>query len=333
MLAKKIEIPPVDELKNIVQNDLEKVNQQIYKLTESKKTELIPLISNHLISSGGKRIRPILTLASSNVFNYQGASHVDLATAVEYIHTSTLLHDDVIDESKTRRNKKTANVLWDNKACILVGDFLFSQAFKSMVRANSIPALDVLSTASAEIAESEVWQLQMIGDFDVTMSDYLSLINAKTATLFAASCQVGGIIAGANKEELEALKNYGTYLGIAFQMVDDILDYIGNKESFGKDAGGDLKEKKVTLPIIVIRDELSAADRLTLKNIIQKQQITDDDFSITLSILNSYNAFDKAYKYVSEYSNKGVLSLEKLPQNNVTKILKGVISSYSDRVT
>jgi octaprenyl-diphosphate synthase len=231
--------------------------------------EMIPEIANHLISSGGKRLRPMLTLAAAQMFGYSGDSHVKLATSVEFMHTATLLHDDVVDESDLRRGKKTARMIWGNQASVLVGDFLLGQAFRMMVDVGSIDALDILSTAASVIAEGEVWQLAAAKNMETTEDEYLQVIKAKTAALFSAAAEVGPVIAGATRAERNALRSYGTNLGLAFQLVDDALDYGGNSKDLGKNTGDDFREGKLTLPVILAYRRGTAVEREFWKGAIE----------------------------------------------------------------
>ncbi|MCC0029840.1 MAG: polyprenyl synthetase family protein [Brucellaceae bacterium] len=230
--------------------DMAQVNELILSMAGSD-VEMIPQVANHLVSSGGKRLRPMLTLAAAAMFGYRGESHVKLATSVEFMHTATLLHDDVVDESDMRRGKKTARMIWGNQASVLVGDFLLGQAFRMMVEVGSLDALDVLSHASSVIAEGEVMQLAAAKNTETTEDEYMAVILAKTAALFSAAAEVGPIIAGGDRAARSALKSYGTNLGLAFQLVDDALDYGGNAADLGKNVGDDFREGKITLPLIL----------------------------------------------------------------------------------
>ena len=250
----------VKPLVDLTKADMDRVNQLILSKAGSD-VQMIPEVANHLISSGGKRLRPMLTLASASMFGYQGEGHVRLATSVEFMHTATLLHDDVVDESDLRRGKSTARMIWGNQASVLVGDFLLGQAFKMMVDVGSLEALDVLATAAAVIAEGEVLQLSVAKNLETTEDDYLSVIRAKTAALFAAAAEVGPIIANADKASRSALRSYGMNLGYAFQMVDDALDYGGNAADLGKNVGDDFREGKVTLPVILAYRRGTAEER------------------------------------------------------------------------
>lgn len=244
--AKRDSDNAVVRLRALVESEMTGVNDVIIDRMESP-VEMIPNLAGHLINSGGKRLRPMLTLASSKLCGYDGQAHIQLAAAVEFIHTATLLHDDVIDESDLRRGKPTANTIWGNKATVLVGDFLFSRAFQLMVKAENLQALDILSKAAAVIAEGEVMQLITANNTATTEDAYLEVIAAKTAALFEAASRVGAVIAGRNDGAEEALLSYGRNLGIAFQLVDDALDYSGMQAKLGKAVGDDFREGKVTL--------------------------------------------------------------------------------------
>ncbi|MEN3378744.1 MAG: octaprenyl-diphosphate synthase, partial [Hyphomicrobiales bacterium] len=244
--------PPasIDRLVELATADMERVNGVILSRTGSDVT-MIPEVANHLINSGGKRLRPMLTLAMARLAGYAGDGHVKLAAAVEFMHTATLLHDDVVDESEMRRGRLAARMLWGNEASVLVGDFLLGQAFKMMVEVGSIRALDILSTAAAVIAEGEVMQLGAAKNTATTEDEYLAVIRAKTAELFAAACEVGPAISGRSKDEQAACRSYGMNLGIAFQLVDDALDYGGKSAKLGKNVGDDFRDGKITLPVVL----------------------------------------------------------------------------------
>lgn len=237
-------------LQTLFAEDLQQVETQISKHMQSA-ADLIPAISDHLIGAGGKRLRPLLTLSAAQLCGYDGRGHITMAAAVEYMHTATLLHDDVVDDSDMRRGKPTARNLWGNQASVLVGDFLLGQAFRMMVAAGSLPALDILSAAAAIIAEGEVMQLAAMNNAQISEDKYLQIIDAKTAALFAAAAEVGSVIADADKSRQDALTAYGRNLGIAFQLVDDALDYGSANQVLGKNIGEDFREGKVTLPVIL----------------------------------------------------------------------------------
>src|SRR6187455_3070285 len=261
--------PSVDRLVDLVTADMDRVNATILSRTGSDVT-MIPEVANHLIASGGKRLRPMLTLATAQLAGYQGEGHVKLAAAVEFMHTATLLHDDVVDESDMRRGKVAARVKWGNEASVLVGDFLLGQAFKMMVEVGSLRALEILSCAAAVIAEGEVMQLAAAKNTETTEDEYLAVIRAKTAELFAAACEVGPALAQRPKAEQAACRSFGMNLGIAFQLVDDVLDYGGKAAKLGKNVGDDFREGKITLPVVLSfrrgNDEERAFWRRTLED-------------------------------------------------------------------
>src|SRR6202047_2673357 len=242
--------PGIDGLLALVTADMERVNQTILSRAASD-VSMIPEVANHLISSGGKRLRPMLTLATTGLCGYAGAGHIKLAASVEFMHTATLLHDDVVDESDMRRGKLAARMLWGNEASVLVGDFLLGQAFKMMVEVGSLRALEILSSAAAVIAEGEVMQLAAAKTTATSEDEYLAVIRAKTAELFAAACEVGPVLAGRPKEDAAACRSFGMNLGIAFQLVDDALDYGGKSAKLGKNVGDDFREGKITLPVVL----------------------------------------------------------------------------------
>ncbi len=250
----------IDALVSLVAADMERVNATILSRTGSEVT-MIPEVANHLISSGGKRLRPMLTLAMAHLSGYAGDGHIKLAASVEFMHTATLLHDDVVDESEMRRGKLSARMLWGNEASVLVGDFLLGQAFRMMVEVGSLRALDILSAAAATIAEGEVMQLAAAKNTATTEDEYLAVIRGKTAELFAAACEVGPVLAGRPKPEQAACRSVGMNLGIAFQLVDDALDYGGKAAKLGKNVGDDFREGKITLPVVLAFRRGNDADR------------------------------------------------------------------------
>ncbi|MDY8107917.1 polyprenyl synthetase family protein [Fulvimarina sp. 2208YS6-2-32] len=241
----------IDTIVSVTKRDMARVNELILSMAGSR-VELIPEIANHLISSGGKRLRPMLTIATALAHGYdEGDAQVKLAASVEFMHTATLLHDDVVDESDLRRGKRTARTIWGNQASVLVGDYLLGQAFKMMVDVGSMTALSILSDASAIIAEGEVWQLAAAKRMTTSEADYLAVVDAKTAALFAAAAEVGPVIAGAGDEARAAMRRYGRSLGVSFQLIDDVLDYGGVAADLGKNTGDDFREGKITLPVIL----------------------------------------------------------------------------------
>ena len=259
----------IDGLVTLARPGMARVNRLIVDRAGSD-VQMIPEVASHLISSGGKRLRPMLTIASAEMFGYRGEGHVMLAASVEFMHTATLLHDDVVDESDRRRSKPTARMIWGNQASVLVGDFLLGQAFRMMVDVGSMDALDVLSTASAIIAEGEVMQLSAAKKLSTTEDDYLAVIKAKTAALFLAACEVGPIVADAGADQRAALRSYGLNLGLAFQLVDDVLDYGGDASDLGKNVGDDFREGKITLPVLLAYRRGSDAERTFWRESLEK---------------------------------------------------------------
>jgi len=279
----------VERLIGLTKDDMARVNELILSKAGSD-VELIPQLARHLISSGGKRLRPMITLAAAQMFGYSGEAHVKLATSVEFMHTATLLHDDVVDESDMRRGKKTARMIWGNQASVLVGDYLLGQAFRMMVDVGSLEALDVLSTAASIIAEGEVMQLGVAKNLETTEDEYLSVIKAKTAALFSAAAEVGPIIAEASRNDRAALRSFGTNLGLAFQLVDDALDYGGSSRDLGKNVGDDFREGKVTLPVILSYRRGTEEERLFWKEAIEENQSGDAALERAIGLMNRHGA-------------------------------------------
>lgn len=269
--------------------DMGRVNELILSKAGSD-VEMIPEVANHLISSGGKRLRPMLTLAAAQMFGYTGDSHVKLAASVEFMHTATLLHDDVVDESGMRRGKKTARTIWGNQASVLVGDFLLGQAFRMMVEVGSLDCLDILSAAATVIAEGEVMQLGVARNLETTEDEYLSVIKAKTAALFSAAAEVGPVIAAASKTDRAALRSYGTNLGLAFQLIDDALDYGGSAKDLGKNVGDDFREGKVTLPVILSYRRGSDKEREFWRRAIEQDRNGDEELEQACELIAKHDA-------------------------------------------
>jgi octaprenyl-diphosphate synthase len=262
---------------------------------------MIPEVANHLISSGGKRLRPMLTLATAALCGYRGDGHVKLAAGVEFMHTATLLHDDVVDESEMRRGKVAARVRWGNEASVLVGDFLLGQAFKMMVEVGSLRALEILSSASAVIAEGEVMQLAAAKNMETTEDEYLAIIRAKTAELFAAACEVGPVIAGRPKAEAAACRSFGMNLGLAFQLVDDALDYGGASAKLGKNVGDDFREGKITLPVVLSFRRGTTAERAFWRRALEEGEATERDLDQALAIMRRHRALDDTVERARHY--------------------------------
>lgn len=287
-------------LMDLVAEDMESVNRIILDKAVSD-VDLIPELAHHLIESGGKRLRPMLTIAAARLAGYKGEGHIRLASAVEFMHTATLLHDDVVDDSDFRRGRKAARLLWGNQASVLVGDFLLGQAFRMMVDVGSLPALKILSNAAAVIAEGEVMQLAAAKNMATTEDAYLAIITAKTATLFAAAAEVGGAVANRPAEEQEAMKSYGKTLGIAFQLVDDALDYSGDSARLGKSVGDDFREGKITLPVILSFRRGSEEERAFWKRTLVDGDIKDGDLEHAIALMRRHKAIEATLERARHY--------------------------------
>ena len=290
----------IDRLVDLVTADMERVNTVILSRTGSEVT-MIPEVANHLINSGGKRLRPMLTLAMAQLAGYPGDGHVKLAAAVEFMHTATLLHDDVVDESEMRRGRLAARMLWGNEASVLVGDFLLGQAFKMMVEVGSLRALEILSTAAAVIAEGEVMQLGAAKNTATTEDEYLLVIRAKTAELFAAACEVGPSLAARPKAEQAACRSYGMNLGIAFQLVDDALDYGGKSANLGKNVGDDFRDGKITLPVVLAFRRGSESERDFWRRTLEQGDATEGDLERAVALMNKHRALEDTVKRARHY--------------------------------
>ena len=301
-------------LLSLVAKDMEKVNVQILSHAQSH-VELIPELAQHLIDSGGKRLRPMLTIAAAQLCQYQGHHHVDLATAVEFMHTATLLHDDVVDESDLRRGRRTARLIWGNQASVLVGDYLLGQAFRIMVTTGSLPALKVLADAAAVIAEGEVMQLAAAHNTSTTEDAYLKVINAKTAALFSAAAEVGAIIAGRNDAEREALESYGRNLGVAFQLVDDALDYSGKQAQLGKSVGDDFREGKITLPVVLSYRRGDDTQREFWKRVMEDGDQRDGDLERAIELMAQHDALEATVERARHYGAIARDALEIFPES------------------
>ena len=330
-MLKKI-INPYDKLKNVLADDLSKVSKLIKERMQSEHAPLIGEISNHLIGSGGKRLRPLLTLAAAKICGYQGEFHIHLAATVEFIHTATLLHDDVVDESERRRGRSSVNILWNNSSSVLVGDYLFARSFQLMTETGRLDVLETLSNASANIAEGEVLQLTASEDITTDEEIYYKIIRGKTAALFSASTEVGAMLADADKNTIKALTSYGDALGVSFQIVDDILDFIGDGAKVGKNLGDDFRERKLTLPMI---HAISKADDKELKfwerTIVDGDQ-TSEDFERALDILKNRLSIDYSKGIAIEWSKTAKKALTNLPNTPLRNILEELSEYVISRV-
>ena len=312
----KREAASIKDLIGLTADDMGRVNKLILSKAGSD-VEMIPEVANHLISSGGKRLRPMLTIAAAQMFGYQGENHIKLATSVEFMHTATLLHDDVVDESGMRRGKKTARMIWGNQASVLVGDFLLGQAFRLMVDVGSLDALDILSTAASIIAEGEVMQLAAAKNLETTEDEHFSVIKAKTAALFSAAAEVGPVIAGASRPERAALRSYGMNLGLAFQLIDDALDYGGNSTELGKNVGDDFREGKVTLPVILAYRRGTPAEREFWKGAIEASHADDASLEKAIGLMARHGAIADTIgraRHFGEIARDALAPLDATPQ-------------------
>ncbi|HWU95537.1 MAG TPA: polyprenyl synthetase family protein [Sphingomonas sp.] len=300
--------PSLDPMMALVAQDMNLVNAVILDRMQSE-IPLIPELAGHLIAGGGKRMRPMLTLASARLLNYPGTRHHRLAAAVEFIHTATLLHDDVVDSSDLRRGRRTANIIWGNPASVLVGDFLFSKSFELMVESESLKALHILSNASAVIAEGEVNQLTAVRRLDLGEERYLDIIGAKTAALFAAACRIAAVVAERSEAEELALDAYGRNLGIAFQLVDDAIDYVSDAGTMGKDAGDDFREGKMTLPVILAYARGDEAARAFWKDAIAGHRNSDADFAEAIRLVQASRSVDDTLARARHYGQRAIDSL------------------------
>jgi octaprenyl-diphosphate synthase len=304
--------PSLEPMLQLVATDMNSVNAVILDRMQSD-IPLIPELAGHLIAGGGKRMRPMLTLASARLIGYTGSRHHRLAAAVEFIHTATLLHDDVVDGSDLRRGKRTANLIWGNPASVLVGDFLFSRSFELMVEDGSLKVLKILSSTSAIIAEGEVNQLTAARRIDLGEDRYLDIINAKTAALFAAACRISAVVAERGEGEETALDAYGRNLGIAFQLVDDAIDYVSDAGTMGKDAGDDFREGKMTLPVILAYARGSAEDRKFWKDAMEGRRASDEDFALAVDLVRRSRAVDDTLARARHYGQRAVDAIAGFP--------------------
>ncbi len=307
-----------EDIQNLIQNDINKTDQVLIEHLGSN-VALINQMSGYIINAGGKRLRPLLLLLCARATHYQGEHHHLMAVVIELIHTATLLHDDIVDESKSRRGKETANKVWGNAASVLVGDFLYSRAFEMMVKSDSMRIMTILSKATNEIAQGEVLQLLNCQNSALTEEEYYQVIERKTAVLFQAATQIGGLLSNIDKVQEQALKNYGLHLGNAFQIIDDVLDYQSNAETMGKEVGDDLSEGKTTLPIIYALKNTVTEDRQLLKDAINNAD--NSKIEQILDILQSVNAFDYTRKQAQKSADLAKKSLDSLQDSKYKEAL------------
>jgi octaprenyl-diphosphate synthase len=316
---KKQNIPSLDPLLNLVAGDMNRVNAVILDRMQSQ-IPLIPELAGHLIAGGGKRMRPMLTLACARLLNYPGDRHHKLSAAVEFIHTATLLHDDVVDGSDMRRGKTAANLIFGNPAAVLVGDFLFSRSFELMVEDGSLKVLKILSNASAVIAEGEVNQLTAQRQIGTSEERYLEIIGAKTAALFAAACRIAAVVAEREADEM-ALDSYGRNLGIAFQLVDDAIDYVSDGATMGKDSGDDFREGKMTLPVILAYSRGTAKEQAFWRDAMLGNRITSVDFDHAVLLLKVHNTIDDTIDRARHYGQRAIDAIGHFPPSDAKAAL------------
>ncbi len=312
---------PHERLAAALTADLEAVARLIRARMASEHAPRIPEVTLHLVEAGGKRLRPMLTLAAARLCGYEGPHHIALAATVEFIHTATLLHDDVVDESDRRRGRPTANLLWDNSSSVLVGDYLFARSFQLMVETGSLRVLDILANASATIAEGEVLQLTAARDLATTEDTYLRIVRGKTAALFSAATEVGGVIAAAPERQVDALRVYGDALGIAFQIVDDLLDYGGEADVIGKNTGDDFRERKVTLPVIKAVALADANERAFWVRCIEKGRQDEGDFAEARALMERHGALAATRDEALAWTARAKAALPLLPAGDLRDML------------
>lgn len=312
--SQKTSESPLDHLQSLLSDDMKAVNAMIVARMDSP-VPMIPELAGYLIAAGGKRIRPLMTLAATALYAGDMVRAHKLATAVEFIHTATLLHDDVVDNSDERRGQKSANAVFGNEASVLVGDFLFSRAFQLMVEDGNLHVLKVLSDAAAIIAQGEVLQLSIQGNLQTSMDDYLKVIKGKTAALFAAACEVGPLISSDDRNAAQVMAEYGMNLGIAFQIADDVLDYSANQEKLGKEVGDDFREGKMTAPILFALESANTEEREFWTRTISAREQSDSDLIRAQSILGRHNALQKSMDLARDYAQKAREALAEAPDS------------------
>ena len=324
---------PHDRLAQYLADDLEAVNSLIRTKMASEHAPRIPEVTQHLVEAGGKRLRPMLTLAAARMCGYNGPFHVHLAATVEFIHTATLLHDDVVDESAQRRGRPTANLLWDNKSSVLVGDYLFSRSFQLMTETGNMDVLRILSDASATIAEGEVLQLTAATNLATDEAVYMQVIRGKTAALFSAATEVGGVIAGAEAAQVRALFDYGDALGIAFQIVDDLLDYQGQSSATGKNVGDDFRERKLTLPVIRAVARADAEERAFWSRTIERGKQEDGDLDHALALLTRHDALTYTKDTAIRWATQAKTALAPVPDHALRVMLLDLADYVVERIS
>jgi octaprenyl-diphosphate synthase len=333
-LTSQVQEPPMrgklESLQALVDADMRRVNQLIVDRLDSP-IRLIPELAGHLIAAGGKRVRPMLTLIAAQLCGYPGERHLKLAAAVEFIHSATLLHDDVVDQSDLRRGLATANAIWGNKPSVLVGDFLFARAFQLMVEDGSLDVLSILANASAVIAEGEVAQLMTANDADTTEDAYIRVVTAKTATLFAAAAQIGAVVAERPGSEVEALRFYGENLGIAFQLVDDVLDYSAREVVLGKSVGDDFRDGKITLPVVLAFRRGTAEERRFWRRTLEKTEQGKEDLARAIGLLERYGALADSLAGAVSYGDLAAGALAVFPPSPAKQAMLDLVDFCIER--
>jgi len=324
---------PHDRMAAYLSDDMAAVSALIRERMASKHAPRIPEVTAHLVEAGGKRLRPMLTLAAARMCGYAGPYHVHLAATVEFIHTATLLHDDVVDESAQRRGRPTANLLWDNQSSVLVGDYLFARSFQLMTEPGSMPVMRILSNAAATIAEGEVLQLTAAQNLATDEAVYLQVVRGKTAALFSAATEVGGVIADASEDQVKALFNYGDALGIAFQIVDDLLDYQGDSGATGKNVGDDFRERKLTLPVIKAVAKADAEERAFWVRTIEKGRQEDGDLEHALTLLHKHDTLKATERDARDWAKKAKAALTSLPDHALKDMLVDLADYVVSRIS
>ena len=318
-------------IQQLVAEDMAEVNRLIVDRLQSR-VDLIPQLAGHLVNAGGKRVRPMLTLIAASLCNYQGTRQYGLAAAVEFIHTATLLHDDVVDQSDLRRGNATANAVWGNKPSVLVGDFLFARAFQLMVEDGSIQVLKILSDASAVIAEGEVAQLITANDTETTEAAYMDVITSKTATLFAAAAELGAVVADRPDAEADNLRSYGENLGIVFQLVDDVLDYNARETDLGKNIGDDFKDGKITLPVVLAFERGDADERTFWQRTLEDGEQTPEDFKTAIQLMERHGTLKDSMTRANDYATRAKSALTTFADSPAKSAMLDLVDFCIERI-
>ncbi len=329
-LGKERKASPLDRLADLVTDDLKAANIAIVERMHSP-VSLIPQLAGHLIAAGGKRLRPLLTLATTRMCGYEGQRHILLAACVEFIHTATLLHDDVVDDSDLRRGETSANALWGNKPSVLVGDFLFTRSFSVMVEDGDLEVLRILSQATATLAEGEIMQLITANDTETSEDAYMDVIKAKTAALFAAAAELGPVIAARPAAEQKALHDYGMNLGIAFQLIDDVLDFSAQQAALGKAVGDDFREGKITLPIVLAFARGDTTERAFWRRTLEDLEQHDGDIEHAQSLLGRHGALDDTVSRAEHYGALAYEALNIFPESAIKTALLDTVGFCIER--